>query len=296
MKKYLSALAVLALLFACTPEEKTTVVELTGITLSEHDITLEVGVGKTLEVTFTPENATNKNVTWESSDPSVATVTDGVVEGVAPGTAEVVAKSGSLTDKCTVTVQEPFVFEAVDLGLSVKWANANIGANAPEEYGDYYAWGETETKECYDFSTYKWCNGSGNTLTKYNTSNSYGTVDNKTVLDLDDDVAHVKLGGSWRMPTDAEWTELRTQCTWTWTTQNGVNGYIVTSTNGNSIFLPAAGDRDSTFLFHAGSYGSFWSSSLGTLFCARSVGFNSGNVDGDNYDRSYGLSVRPVTE
>ena len=142
------------------------------------------------------------------------------------------------------------------MGLSVKWADRNVGASKPEEYGDYFAWGETEPKSTYSWSTYKWCNGSETTLTKYNTNSSYGTVDNKTILDLSDDAARANWGGSWRMPTDAELTELREQCTWTWTTQNGVNGYKVTSkSNGNSIFLLAAGFRHNSGLYSAGSYG-----------------------------------------
>jgi hypothetical protein len=131
--------------------------------------------------------------------------------------------------------------EYVDLGLSVKWATCNVGATKPEEYGDYFAWGETTPKDAYDWSTYKWCNGGPSTQTKYCTNSSYGTVDNKTTLDLSDDAACANWGGSWRMPTRAEQDELRNNCTWTWTTQNGVNGYKVTGTNGNSIFLPAAG-------------------------------------------------------
>ena len=123
-----------------------------------------------------------------------------------------------------------------------KFAEINMGASSPEEYGDYYAWGETETKDIYDWSTYKWCNGDYNNLTKYNDDSYYGTVDNKTVLDPEDDVAQVKWGGNWRMPMDAEIYELRENCIWEWTTQNGKNGYKVTSKkNGNSIFLPAAG-------------------------------------------------------
>ena len=138
--------------------------------------------------------------------------------------------------------------EYVDLGLSVKWATCNMGASSPEEYGDYYAWGETETKSTYDWNTYKWCKGSENTLTKYCTDSDYGTVDNKTVLDPEDDVAHVKWGGNWRMPTDAEIEELRENCIWKWTTQNGKNGYKVTSKkNGNSIFLPLR--RDTAFTY-----------------------------------------------
>lgn len=153
--------------------------------------------------------------------------------------------------------------EYVDLGLSVKWATCNVGATKPEEYGDYFAWGETEPKEMYDWSTYKWCNGSETTLTKYCTDGSYGTVDNKTQLELSDDAAHANWGDSWRMPTDSELTELREQCTWTWTTQNGVNGCKVTSkSNGNSIFLPAAGYYYDSLLGSVGIGGICWSSSL----------------------------------
>lgn len=131
--------------------------------------------------------------------------------------------------------------EFVDLGLSVKWATCNVGANNPEEYGDYYAWGETETKKSYSPSTYKWCNGTVSTYTKYCTDSSYGTVDNKRNLELEDDVAHVKWGGKWRMPNTSEQKELRENCDWIWKTKKGINGYEIKSKiNGNSIFLPAA--------------------------------------------------------
>lgn len=186
--------------------------------------------------------------------------------------------------------------EYVDLGLSVKWATCNVGANAPEEYGDYFAWGETTTKSTYNWSTYKYCNGSSSTLTKYNNSSSYGSVDNKTQLELSDDAAAVNWGGNWRMPTKAEQDELRNNCTWTWTTQNGVNGYKVTGANGNSIFLPAAGCRNGGSLNGAGSYGYYWSGSLGTdnPSGAYSLDFLSSDVGWYYYDRYYGQSVRPV--
>ena len=197
------------------------------------------------------------------------------------------------------TLKAPFEngHEYIDLGLSVKWATMNVGANSPEEHGDYFAWGETEPKETYDWSTYKWCNGSHYSLTKYNTDSSYGTVDNKTTLELNDDAARANWGGSWRMPTDAEMTELRTNCTWTWTTENGVNGYKVTSkSNGNSIFLPAAGYRGSGDLIDAGSYGGYWSSSLNSDYPIHAyvLFFGSGNVDRGSGNRYYGHSVRPV--
>ena len=205
--------------------------------------------------------------------------------------------------------------EAVDLGLpsGLKWASFNLGASKPEEYGDYYAWGETEPyyssleplvwkegKEAgYASPSYKWCNGSIRTLTKYCSDSSYGYngfTDAKTVLDTEDDAAHVCLGGHWRMPTSAEWKELMDKCTWIWTTQNGVNGRQVTASNGNSIFLPAAGCRYGTLLGDVGSYSIYWSSSLDTddPDCALTVYFNSGTVVRSSRTRDYGQSVRPV--
>ena len=188
--------------------------------------------------------------------------------------------------------------EYVDLGLSVKWATCNVGANSPEEYGDYFAWGETLPKYSYDWDRYNYCYL--NNLTKYCTNKKYGYkkfVDNKITLLLSDDAARYNWGGSWRMPTEAELTELRENCTWTWTNQNGVEGYKVTSKkNGNSIFLPAAGYRNGSSLYGAGGYGNYWSSSLDTVSPGNAwyVHFHSGNV-GRSYDyRYYGFTVRPV--
>lgn len=189
----------------------------------------------------------------------------------------------------------------VDLGLpsGLLWATCNVGADNPEDYGDYFAWGETTaTKSRYDWDIYKWCHGSSWTLTKYNTDSSYGTVDNKTVLDLSDDAARANWGGGWRMATKDEWQDLKDNCTWTWTTQGGHNGYKVTSkSNGNSIFLPAAGYRWDSDLYDAGTTGYYWSSSLNEGYpnYAWRVGFNSGDVDDWYYSRrDFGQSVRPV--
>ena len=192
--------------------------------------------------------------------------------------------------------------EWVDLGLpsGLKWATCNVGATKPEEYGSYYAWGETEPNTTYDWSTYKWCNGSYKTLTKYCTDSYNGTVDNKTVLELEDDAAAVNWGGKWRMPTDAEWTELRENCTWIWTEDyngTGVKGRIVTSNiNDNSIFLPAAGYRVSDVWSDAGYLGGYWSSSLSTGSPDRAwyVVFVSDILNRNYYHRYWGLSVRPV--
>ena len=180
--------------------------------------------------------------------------------------------------------------EYVDLGLpsGLKWATCNVGATTPEEYGDYFAWGEVEPKTTYNTGTYKYYDDSN--LTKY-TSN-----DSKTVLDPEDDAATVNWGGAWRMPTKAEQDELRTKCTWDWTTQNGVNGYKVTGPNGNSIFLPAAGYVFGGPLVNAGSDGGYWSSSLYTDLprLAYYVDFYSHGVDWSGDDRYDGRSVRPV--
>ena len=191
--------------------------------------------------------------------------------------------------------------EYVDLGLSVRWATCNVGASKPEEYGDYFAWGETEPKSTYNWSTYKYCNGSSTSLTKYCTDSSYGTVDNKTILEAADDAARANWGGSWRMPTDAELTELREQCTWTWTTQNGVEGYkVVSKTNGNSIFLPARHVDIGDCWDCINVIGNYWSSSLymGSPNCAYELYFDP--REGVRLDpvnlRYYGQSVRPVCQ
>ena len=191
--------------------------------------------------------------------------------------------------------------EAIDLGLpsGTKWANMNVGASTPEDYGGYYAWGETEEKDNYSWSTYKWCKGSYDSMTKYCDNSDYGTVDYKTTLDPQDDVAHVKWGGTWRMPTKAEQDELRNNCTWTWTTQNGVNGYKVTGPNGNSIFLPAAGYRIGTGVGdNRGSSGYYWSSSLYSNVSdyAFYLEFFSDGHGWDYYYRYRGRSVRPVSK
>ena len=191
--------------------------------------------------------------------------------------------------------------EYVDLGLpsGLLWATCNVGATNPEDYGDYFAWGETEPKDTYNWSTYQYCNGSSSTLTKYCNSSSYGYngfVDNINTLFPEDDAATANWGGNWRMPTQEEWQELLDNTTVTWTTQNGVNGRLFTATNGNSLFLPAAGYRYDSSLYDAGSYGNYWSSSLYTDY---PIGtwylYFSSDYYGMDYDgRRYGQSVRPV--
>ncbi len=192
---------------------------------------------------------------------------------------------------------EPTPGDAIDLGLSVMWASRNVGANNPEDYGDYFAWGETSPKANYDRDTYKYFPFGITHITKYCTKSSWGAVDNKTVLDPSDDAATANWGSGWRMPTQQEMEELSNKCTWTWTTLNGVNGMLVTGPNGNSIFLPAAGCRSGTSLNHAGSSGWYWSSSLDTVSQVNAFGlyfYSGGRLWGRSCGRSYGHSVRPV--
>ena len=188
------------------------------------------------------------------------------------------------------------IWSAVDLGLSVKWASMNIGATKPEDLGDYFAWGEITTKTLYSWATYKWCRGSSSTLTKY--TNSGYIIDNKTILETGDDVASLNWGGSWRIPTDIEMTELCEKCTWHWTTQNGMEGYKVTSKkNSNSIFLPAAGYHNSeNNLVSVGSSGYYWTSVCSTTYqsSAYRLRFLSNVFGVDSNNRCHGMSIRPV--
>ena len=201
-----------------------------------------------------------------------------------------------------VRVQKEQEHEYVDLGLpsGTLWATMNVGASSPEEYGDYFAWGETEPKDVYDWSTYKWCEGTENTLTKYCTNGDYGYngfTDGKTELDPEDDAATANWGAEWRMPSKDQMEELYNNCTSEWTTRNGVNGRLFTSNiNGASLFLPAAGFRLLRSLYDAGTDGDYWSRPLDSsyTYCAYNLGFNSGYVYWLVCNRNDGRCVRAV--
>ena len=283
----------------------------TSITLSQTSLSLEVGKTQMLTATVLPSNATNKTVIWTSSNTSVATVsTSGRVTANANGTCTITcaATDGSgVKATCQVTVGssgQQGNHEYVDLGLpsGTLWATCNVGASKPEEYGDYFAWGETTPKSTYNWSTYKWCNGSRTTMTKYCTQSEYGYndfTDNLTELQPADDAATANWGSGWQMPSSAQIEELynSSYTTTEWTQQNGVNGRKITSkSNGNSIFLPAAGYRYDTRLGQAGSYGYYWSRPLNAGDSGRAyyLSFYSGGIDCSNGYRYYGRSVRPV--
>ena len=188
--------------------------------------------------------------------------------------------------------------EWVDLGLSVKWATCNIGATMPGEYGSYFAWGETKPKTDYRWSSYVWCNGTNITLTKYCTSSDYGVVDDKITLAPEDDAATVNLGELWRTPSIEEWHELYIQCNWEWEYQNGSYGYKITSSNGNSIFLPFGGCKVGTHQtpMNEGSYGYYMSNSLVSDEPQSAYILYLGPewYGEERYARQTGLSIRPV--
>lgn len=208
----------------------------------------------------------------------------------------------STTDQGVTVSGKEGIYTYVDLGLEsgTKWATCNVGATKPTEYGDYFAWGETKPKEDCSWSTYKWCKGSSSSMTKYCTNSDFGTVDNKKVLDAEDDAATANWGSAWRMPTRDEIKELLDGCSWKWVNDfNGsdVRGRLGTSKkNGATIFLPAAGDYDIAGLGSVGYNGCYWSSSLDEYFPygACYLYFDDGFIDKYNGSRDFARSVRAV--
>ena len=279
-----------------------------NIDLNKTEIRLTPNKSTQLMATVLPWYATNKNVKWECSNNDVATVINGFVVTIAPGTCTITcsATDGSgVKAECKVTVKNDNSgtldgHDYVDLGLpsGTLWATCNVGANRPEEYGDYFAWGETEPKNDYYWDTYKYCQGTETTLTKYCTRSSYGTVDNKTELELSDDAATANWGVDWQMPSLEQLDELYSSSYTTTTWIGGGGRWITSKSNGNSIFLPAAGYRLGTSRYTAGSDGGgyYWSRSLGTGDSgdAYALFFFSSGIHTSRSYRCYGQSVRPV--
>lgn len=281
-KRFIAAMTMAVLTLAGCGKSAPVAVE--SVSLDKTQVTLEKGASQALVATVLPANAADKSMSWSSSDEGVVTVDqEGTLTGIAYGkaTVTVTTTDGELTASCDVTVKATLA--AVDLGLSVKWASYNVGASGPEEYGDYFAWGETDVKSVYD-------------------KPSYTMTENINTLTSGCDVAAVRMGGSWRMPTDAEWSKLRSECDWQWTTVDGVDGYKVSGTvegyTDNWIFLPAAGYKKDSSLEEAGTSGRYWSSGLCTLDKSKSyyTTFTSSGRSGNRCDRFLGLTVRAVTE
>ena len=196
--------------------------------------------------------------------------------------------------------------EAIDMGFpsGTKWANMNVGATSEVEYGHYFAWGETKGytdafsgERNFDWSYYKWCNGSSVKFLKYCTDANFGNLDNKTELDPEDDAAHVNWGGLWRMPTKEQVQELISYATRESTWRGGVKGFLFTSkTNGNSIFLPTAGVCNGKKVYQQGYEAHYWSSSLQSdnSYSGIQLRFDADGIWCDGSLRSQGVSVRAV--
>ena len=272
-----------------------------------QEVTLNCGTGVTLQSTPTVFNI----ILLENALSNGFTVTLKAVDGselqsfTAPEGNTIMAENIVIMPELAVTGtgggEGGDEHAYVDLGLpsGLLWATCNVGADTPEAYGDYFAWGETTPKGTYNWSTYQHCMGDYDMLTKYCYDFYYGYngfTDNLTTLLPEDDAAAANWGGNWRMPTKEEFQELYNNTTVSWTQQNGVNGRLFTASNGNSLFLPAAGYRSGSNLYVAGSYGSYWSSSLNTVYPSGAWDFDfaSSGYDVSNLNRNYGFTVRPV--
>ena len=269
---------------------------------------LTIGISETTHLNYQViPYKMNSNLTWASSDETVVTVTDdGTITALKAGTAIVtLTEPGGLTAECRVTVDASYGstdgHSWVDLGLpsGTRWATVNLGALSQQEYGSYYAWGETQPKDNYTWNTYLHSNGSATTLTKYCTTPNKGTRDDKTLLEPADDAATAAWGSNWCMPTEDQFLELFNPAytTSVWTEQNGLYGRRVTSrVNGNTLFLPAAGYMNGTTLSSGGSGGYYATRNLSTNDCDynRSLSLGSSTATLTDTYRCYGQSVRPV--
>lgn len=278
---------------AFTMTDGTSTVELTNIPAETYTTNGGDGV---LYVAF-PASNSNADITL------TATVGTDTYTCTASSKTFTVGNFYRVTAKMTKQANGP---EAVDLGLSVKWANMNVGATSESDYGKYFAWGETTGYDSSDGHSFGWanyslCNGSSTKLTKYNNSSSKGDVDQKTQLDESDDAATANWGGDWRMPTKVEFQELVDNTNKRWVSNynnTGVAGYKFTSKTDNtkSIFLPAAGYFSSATLTNQGSSGIYWSSSLYTSNAqsGQRLIFGSSSVSVAYANRCFGCTVRPV--
>jgi uncharacterized protein YjdB len=276
-----------------------------SVTLNKSSMSLTIGATEQLKATILPTDVTNNTVSWSSNYPDIASVDNsGNVTALTAGITSitVTTNDGRLSATCEVTVFA--IPSAVDLGLPSgrKWASFNLGATKPEECGYYYAWGETEKKKDYSWSTYKWCMGTNNTLTKYCFSSEYGYngfTDSKTTMDLEDDAAYVILGEKWRMPTGDDWSELASNCQLLDTVQNRVDGILITSNiNGNSIFLPSSGYMEGSKLYRwdYSSEHNGWLPTLDEYFPqqAWNITVTDSGIGGYCPPRCIGYAIRPV--
>lgn len=292
--------------FDLYPVTVTDHISVTGLKLDKATLSLPFGNNETLTPVYTPSNANyHTSMTWASSDEHVASVSaKGVVTAKGVGTATITGTSHnniSATCKVTVTAATPAALETVDLGLpsGTLWTNMNVGATAPEQYGDFYAWGETLTKDLpYTTNIYKWNNGTTTTLTKYCFDSKYGIIDSKSTLDPADDAAYKNWGTTWRTPSEEQYEELVNNCSWEWTTVKGVPGSRFTGCTGKSIFIPAGGYIKQGEHLLEGEKTVLWTNTLdpespGKAYDATSTAESV--IHGTTGSRYYGRNVRPVS-
>ena len=308
--------------FGCRPES----VEVNSVTIRPASVELTEGSTYQLSAVVMPSDAP-QDLVWTSSRPAVASVNaSGLVTAVAIGECYITVYASNKSDVChvivvdgdpthpqdpngpidptdsTVIAPHPTHGEWIDLGLpsGLKWYSVNLGSNSPEQYGDYYAWGETRPRSLYTWETYSLgdYNAESNTYTiyKYNSHANYGIEDYKSTLEAADDAATFVLGSGARIPTEGDWYELLDNTTAEWTTVNNVSGRKFTATNGNSLFLPAAGYQYGSWLSSAGTSGGYLSSSIYGGYPCRAwrMYFDSGDQGVYSGDRSCGHSVRAV--
>lgn len=271
-----------------------------GITLDKTSIKFKAKEEEViLTATITPENASDKRILWKSSDEKVAKVSNGVVESVAEGTCTISATTyaGNFVAYCSVSFpKEEIDSRAVNLyGSSNKtfyWSSVNFGAETPEEFGSYFAWGELDPKTEYSWAEYivpllSWCGTDKDPLK--------GVADIKGTAN---DVIKAKWGEGWRMPTNAEVALIVDNLDWEWTSSEGVYGYKVSNPDtGKSIFLPVAGYYDATVLAAPGAKGRYWTSTAGEeVYAAWSLDFEYGSVTLDQHSRNLGFVIRPVLD
>lgn len=307
MKRIVILLCVAALAAACQKDPDDPGVNVDSIELSSNEIYLAQGETKELEYFIYPSIYQDLEVVWNSDNPGVAEVDEkGVVTGIALGSATV---SVAMKDQplvyasCSVQVG---VQGAVDLGLSVLWASCNIGAETPEDYGNYYAWGELQPKFLYDWDHYQFVVPGDMTITKYCTLEGFsvdGNPDNKAVLESADDVATKELGGKWRVPTKRDWNEIWSSplLDWFWTKhiKNGVSirgCEVVNKTTGARIFLPYAGYIRNTTLLEENEVGNYWTANIDTGYPLCAFGCDLTVDNWYTYQRFQGMPVRAVCD
>lgn len=289
------------------------VIDVTSVELNKTSLELVEGESETLIATVKPDDATDKTVMWSSSNPMIASVSNGQVVANSLGETFITASVASLSAKCKVTIRQAPPAGATDMGLSVYWASCNLEANKPEQYGGFFAWGETKSKKSFTKKNYS-----------FDWYSSHGGWGNDMILYPNEDAAHVILGGRWRMPTRLEWDELVNSCDWIWTVINteegNVSGFkVVSRINGQSIFIPAAGCNSALTVFNSdsewtdkGRLGCYWTSSMCVKqYSSRDISYGPYRMlfkfDEEDFEEEvhktslytspeHGLTIRPVCE